>query len=83
MKVNPFREFLNIGANIFDMAEVNSKGEIDTWKSKELLDLMEMFYKWNQEYGEPIVLKEDEYDVLKATNPAIQKLVEAFGLQVE
>ena len=82
-KINPFREFLNIAADIYDMAEIAEDGSIYKWKSPELLELFDKFYKWNKEFGEPLVLKEDEYDYLKAKNPAIEKLAEMFGLEIE
>ncbi len=91
MKVNPFREFLNLAADLTDRSEVDedNKAVLDEYghpvryKSPELLELFDKFYKWNKEYGEPIILAEDQYDYLTARNKSLEDLAKEFGLEIE
>ena len=82
-KANPFKEFINMFANVFDLYEIKEDGTVETYKSDELLALFDKFYKWNKELGTPIVIAEDEYDVMAAKNQALNRLAEMFDLEVE
>jgi len=89
--VQLFREFLNLGADIFDSYEmdennmpiVDEYGKLTLYKSVELLEWMGKVRRWCKEEANINITKEDDYDILKVKNPSVQSLEDAFGLKIE
>lgn len=90
MGVTLFREFLNLGADIFDSYEVDEDnmpvtdeyGKLRTYKSVELLEWMGKVRRWCKEEANVNITKEDDYDFMEAKNPSLKSLQEELGLEM-
>ena len=85
-----YRDFLNMGERIFDdyyekdsFPETTENGVLRAYKSEELLKWMADTRKWVETATGQNMLKEDNYDHMKAKNPSLKTLQETLGLEID